>query len=533
MNSYGIALCRVSTSKQKLEGNSLSAQEVRINRVASELFNCQIERTWSLDISSRKGKNFKRKDLQEMLAYCKQHKKINFLFVDEHDRYMRSVDEYYMWKGRFLYEAGVTLVIAAKPELALNPNSASMAIEFFGVWQGEASNEERITKTTEKMQARVAAGYFPGNVHTCYQKTIVRGLHEPLEPQWSLMQTAMRRILYEGYTIHQALAWLHQQKFVFGQNGVFDLNRFKRILLDPYYAGITKISTWDITGVGLHKAMITVDEYEQLKVIITGVKKKFTPQKHNPNFQMSSITECVDCIQKERKTGKFTGYRNHNGKQQPVRKYYERYMCRTCKLGLTKADLHNQMTAELKTKRMSQAAKEELKEAMRIVWERRNGDSSSLSERLQEKLTALVNEKDVLVRTIGSNPALAEDIAQSVTKIKAEITDIENQLVSTQNPDEDFNDFVEFSLEYVDDLNANWWELTPDRRERCKQLTFPGGIFITQDKKVSTPNSSAIYRYAGMKKEPRKALNSVSNFNGDLQAIYLENFIPPFRGVKH
>ncbi len=92
MSNYGIALCRVSTSKQRLEGSSLSAQEVRIMRVSSELFNCELVKTWSLDISSRKGKNFKRKDLEEMLAYCKKHKKISFLFVDEHDRYMRSVD---------------------------------------------------------------------------------------------------------------------------------------------------------------------------------------------------------------------------------------------------------------------------------------------------------------------------------------------------------------------------------------------------------------------------------------------------------
>lgn len=166
--NYGIALCRVSTSKQRLEGSSLSAQETRINKVSRELFNCEIVRTWSLDVSSRKDKNFKRKDLEEMLAYCKKDNRISFLFVDEHDRYMRSVDEYYMWKGRFLYEAGVTLVIAAKPELALNPNSASMAIEFFGVWQGETSNEERITKTTDKMQAKILAGYFPGSAHTGY-----------------------------------------------------------------------------------------------------------------------------------------------------------------------------------------------------------------------------------------------------------------------------------------------------------------------------------------------------------------------------
>ncbi len=507
MVNQGIALCRVSTSQQKLEGNSLSAQEVRINKVATELFDCEIVRTWSLDISSRKGKNFKRKDLEEMLAYCKKNKRVSFLFVDEHDRYMRSVDEYYMWKGRFLYEAGVTLVIAAKPELALNPNSASMAIEFFGVWQGEVSNEERITKTTEKMQARVAAGYFPGNVHTCYQQTKIRGLHAPLEPQWSLMRTAMRRMLYDGYSLHQALKWLNSNGFTMIPSGrPLDMHRFKRILLDPYYAGITKISTWGVTGVGLHKAMITPDEHEQLKDIVRGVPKKFNRQIHNPDFQMSNLMECEGCGQQEVVSNKFVGYRNHNGKRVDVRKYYEWYRSRCCNMGLKKVSVHGQMDDKLKPLKTNDEVRSELTEAMRIVWERRNADSGQLADRLQQKLCALTGEKDNLVRSIGSNPSLATDIAESVAKIKQEIADTEQELTEASNPDKDFMDFVEFSLAHVDDLNEDWWVLTPDIRERCKQLSFPGGIFITKNKTVSTPLTSAIYRYEAMKKESRKTL---------------------------
>ncbi len=514
MNNYGIALCRVSTSKQRLEGSSLSAQEVRINKVAHELFNCDLIKTWSLDISSRKGKNFKRKDLEEMLAYCKKNQRIKFLFVDEHDRYMRSVDEYYMWKGRFEYEAGVRLVIAAKPELALNPNSASMAIEFFGVWQGEVSNEERITKTTDKMQAKIVSGYFPGFPHTGYQTTAIKGLHEPLEPYWSLMQTAMQRILYNAYTLPQALKWLQSQGFAMRGQGRLQMDRFKCLLVDPYYAGITKMSTWEVEGVGLHKAMINREEHEQLKEIVSGVKKKFIRNVHNPNFQMSSITECEECYSLQRKDGKLVGYRHHNGKRLEVRKYYERYICRSCNMGLKKDDIHQQMTTVLKPMKTSDLVRNELKQAMRIVWERRNADGGQLADRLNQKHTALVAEKDNLVRSIGSNPSLAEDIAESVTKIKAEIKAVEKEIKEANNPDDDFNAFLDFSLEYVDDLNANWWELTPDRRERCKQLTFPGGIFVTKNKRVSTPLISAIYRYESMKNAPNWSLKTLKTVDG-------------------
>ena len=143
-----------------------------------------------------------------------------------------------------------------------------------------------------------------------------------------------------------------------------EMPKFKRKLIDPYYAGITKISTWDVTGVGLHKAMIYHEEHERLKDIVLENPKKFTRQKHNPNFQMSSITDCEDCASLNIKTGKFVGYRNHNGNYTGNRKYYERYTCRSCKLGMTKADLHKQMVNKNKQMKTSQPVKDELKTAM-------------------------------------------------------------------------------------------------------------------------------------------------------------------------
>ena len=93
-----------------------------------------------------------------------------------------------------------------------------------------------------------------------------------------------------------------------------------------------------------------------------------------------------------------------------------------------------------------------------------------------------------------------EAIAGSVVKIKGEIKAVKQELQKAQSKDDDILKFVAFSLDYVDDLNAKWWDLTPDRRERCKQLSFPDGIFVTRNKTVSTLLIIAIHRYEGMKK---------------------------------
>lgn len=94
-----IALCRVSTQQQLLEGNLLP-QEERI-QAAEKYLNADILKWWKIAASSRKGKNVERKDILEMYSFCKSHKSVKMLIVDEVDRFMRSIDEYYYWKTKF------------------------------------------------------------------------------------------------------------------------------------------------------------------------------------------------------------------------------------------------------------------------------------------------------------------------------------------------------------------------------------------------------------------------------------------------
>src|SRR5437868_14536002 len=96
MTTQAIVLCRVSTPGQMRDGN-LDPQIERVNK-AADFLEATIVRRWELAISSRKGKNIKRKDLLEMYEFCKANKRVKYLIVDEVDRFMRSIEVYYWWK---------------------------------------------------------------------------------------------------------------------------------------------------------------------------------------------------------------------------------------------------------------------------------------------------------------------------------------------------------------------------------------------------------------------------------------------------
>ena len=202
-----IALCRVSTVKQSVDGSSMEVQDENAHKTADYL-NADLVKVWeSKGVSSRQGKNLTRKDLNEMLAYAKANKKVKFIIVDIADRFMRGgLKEHYYWSGRFDFEAGAKLVYAQKLHLYEQADTPMADFEeVMDVMRAKSSNDERIGKTSNGMQARVAAGYYPSNPKTGYMRSETPGLHVPKEPEWSILRNGFLQVL-EGIPIKDVVA---------------------------------------------------------------------------------------------------------------------------------------------------------------------------------------------------------------------------------------------------------------------------------------------------------------------------------------
>lgn len=507
-----IALCRVSTVKQGVEGTSLEAQEQRVYSAAIEL-NTEIVRFWSIKASSRKGKNYQRKDLMEMLAYAKADKKVKYIIVDEPDRFMRDFQMYYYWKAIFREEAGAKLVYAKKPHLADEDNMMSLMEEMMDVFRAEASNQERITKTTSNMQARVKLGYFPGVTKAGYKKTNVRGLFEPREPEWTMLREAFMRVL-NGSTIKQAVAELDASGYRTVGGKKTDTFNFKKLMRDPYYAGIIAMSNWEVNPHGLHKPMVTVEQHEQLKAIADGITYK-PRKKFNAEFCLSNIMECTDCL-KEHTEGhpRIVGFNHCNGKKGASCKTYKRYKCRACGSMILRDVLHSELSDNLLRLRLSDERKEEFLTALRVVWEQDASVTISRSKALQGRLEQLQTDKKTAIRNALNSTFNEADIQAVITDIDNDITSIESELNELKNIEQDFVEFIDFSIGFIEDLRERFWQLDAEHLGWCKQLLFPEGFSVSRDKKVYTPKISDFYRLISTQKDPEGS--SESNMVGDI-----------------
>ena len=510
-----IALCRVSTKKQEEDGN-LDPQKENVEK-AADVLNAELVKIWALAVSSRKGKNMNRKDLREMHDYCKRYRSVKYLIVDEVDRFMRSIDEYFWWKMEFKL-IDVRLVHATRPDI--NPDDDRAVFdELIDVYRAEQSNNERIKKTPEKQKAKLYAGYYPSNPHTGYKKSEIPGLHIPDEPNWSAMRDSMKKIVTGEWSIDEGLKQaldkgLRTRNYgprAIGGNKI-DMYRWKELLVDPYYCGIIKFADWDLGDKeieGLHQPMITPEEHAILLQLVKSKGKRFTIRKGgNPDYPLANLAECARCVLSEYKHPRLTGANQNNGAAKGY-KVYQRYRCRACHLEVLRKVFHEDITEELSRLLLSYEQKEKLKEHARKIWGSHEKARMEKARIALGRLSTLKQRKNTIVDQLidaqAQHDDTADDIKERLESIKLEIADAEKIAVEAQDFEKDFNEFINFAFDFVDNLKGEWWKLDKPTMGIYKQMLFPDGIQLLPDKKVYIPKISPVYLYKTQKIAPKEA----------------------------
>lgn len=106
-------------------------------------------------------------------------------------------------------------------------------------------------------------------------------------------------------------------------------------------------------------------------------------------------------------------------------------------------------------------------------------------------LDAYLAEKD---------PEIKEDIKKRLEEAKAVVKKFESlrdNLETTTTAEK--SDFTRFALEFIDNLGNNFVHLSPGDAEKCKQIIFPDGFWVDNNKNVYTHAISPIYGYRNQK----------------------------------
>lgn len=508
--SSAIVNCRVSSTEQ-LDNNSLERQRDAVLRAASELeVEIPEDGWWSGSVSSKRGTNIYRKDLLEMIEYCKKNKHIKYLIVDEPDRFMRSIDEAAYFEVTFR-QLGVTVWYASDPELNKG-DLASKLLKFTKYLSAEGSNEERQNKSISGQTKALMEGRYPFSPKPGYRRGYERGIQEIHEVRGPALRNVLIRLASHMVTPTQALIELNKSEFVKDGHAPYKMDKFRTIVADPFYAGIVEIDKQVKVRNenGLHEPLITKDQhYELVKIINAKKKNQAGPRKNgNPKYPGNNVVYCDLC--KEKRYGKYVGF-DHGSGQNP-NLVYEKYRCRACNRYMSRKEMHDGITRCFKRK-PTKGGVDDLIEALNIVWKQKEGQATQDASRIKHRIKAIEVSiaNQVEAATDPENASIRKNILDLIEKKKQEVNGLENELTQLENiADQDKERFLRFAFDFIQDTSSHFLdpELSQENRLRCKQIIFPAGFWVDAQQNVYTPEISTLYRLATNKKDAEASLNS-------------------------
>lgn len=499
---YAIANCRVSSDEQLLS-NSLARQEKSVFSAATRL-NAEIIQVWSGSVSSKAGTNVNRKDLMAMLETCKKNKSIKFAIFDEYDRFMRSVNEGPYFEVMF-QQVGVKVWYASESDAFNGDDAMAKFMRTMSAYKAEGSNEERQRKSINGQTAALKDGRYTFHPKPGYKKGTVAGVHEVHEVRGRQLQKVLRRLAAGYVNPTNALIELNNSKFT-NDHAPLKMDKFRRYATDVYYAGILEMDKQVKVKnvIGLHEALITIEEHRKLVEIFDNKPKyQIGPKRNgNPKFPLNNLMEHRSCTNLKNR-GRLVGFDHTNGK---YKKIYQKYRCRSCNHYWHKNDVDAQVTDLFNRYEMTPDTQKKILKALEIVWTR---DDKSKLDKIRSIGTSISSikksiDQKVESATDESNIAIKDDILRIIEKKKNELSGLESELERLQSKDEeDREQFMKFALDFIQDTGRHFLEpaLSKEYRIMCKQMLFPAGIYIDQDLKVYTPEISAFYRGTATKKD--------------------------------
>lgn len=496
-----VANCRVSSDEQLLS-NSLARQKLSVDEAALKL-NSHIIKYWSGSVSSKAGTNIKRKDLHEMLDFCKQNKKVKYAIFDEYDRFMRSVNEGAYFEVLF-QQLGVKVWYASESDTFNGDDAMAKFMRSMSAFKAEGSNEERQHKSIAGQTTALKQGRYTFSPKPGYKRGYEKGIQEIHPLKGPLLQASLLRIVNKQATPTQALIDFNKTDFFAGGKAKYKMDKFRKIVTDPFYAGIVEINKQVKVRneKGLHKKLITKDQHLELVRIMNDKKKTQSgPRKNgNPKFPMSNDVTCELCVGK--RYSRFVGFDHGNGKNPNL--VYEKYRCRECKRYLSRQEMHEEIERQFDINPMTAKGKVELLKALDIVWKQNEGQIEQDITRIEHKIKSVTLSiaQQVEAATNPDNASIKDDILSAITNKKSEITDFEQELTELrENKDVDKEQFLRFAFSFVDNISSNYFSVSKESRKKCKQLVFPAGFYLNSEKKVYTPEISILYRLASNKKD--------------------------------
>ena len=466
---------RVSTTDQKVFGNSLNAQQDSL-RDFCEKHSMIIVREFQEDYSA---KNFNRPEWKRLNAFAKKNKKeIDYLLVVDWDRFSRNA-----------FEALGVVKEFEKLEIEVNciekwidyndPTQIMMQLMYLGM--PEVDNRIR----SQKVRTGMRQGLKEGRWNVKQPIGYVKGKDELGKPLMQLhsLKAPLLKELFELFATG-----------LYSQNELLKTDKFKtlnlsksnlsRILKNEIYTGKIRITAYkeepEQLVNGLHKSIIDIDTFNKVQYQL-GVKSRYKqkPNKKNETLYLRGHLKCKKC------GGNLTGSASKS-KTGDKHYYYHCNPRKGCNERYRIKEAHTELMTLFKELKPS----EEICHLFKMVLEDHyKTTKESKYKEIKEAKNSIIKieeRQSKLLTKLLEEVIVDEEYKRYNSKLKIELNEQKQKLINLNNYQKDLSEYIEFGLSLMKNLEIFFEQSNVSIKNKLMSSIFEEKIEF-DGKKYRTP----------------------------------------------
>lgn len=487
-NMKGIIYVRVS-SEEQVKGTSLEHQDELCHGYCLNK-GITIEKVFREEGAS--AKTAQRAEFLQAIEFCRKNKgKIDAFVVYKVDRFARNTEDHF-YVRKMLFDYGVTLHSVTEP---IGNNPAEKFIETVLAGSAEFDNAIRTQRCVDGMVARINQGINPFRPPIGYISSMAskRGgkKNQPDQPDeeiFPIIQNGLREFS-KGLYSKVEMVELFDKSGLSRIRGIKTRPQLVGRIFDRYlkfYAGII-INPWNNEEVqGLHKPMITKEEYQKIQYLLSGNLKGIKHKRINPNFPLRGTVKCGHCG--HALTGSCS--RGNGGK-------YFYYHCynKDCPMrgkAIGKNELENAFVDYLKKITPKIDFLDLYKNSILDLWDEKNLDFKGEIENYKKQITVLEGKRKRIFEMREDGTYTSEEFRERMEEIENQIMATKISLSETRIDQLDIEGVLAYANNYISDLGRQWRDLSASH-SRFQKMIFPAGISYLRKEGFRTTQLGLIY----------------------------------------
>ena len=485
----GIIYVRVSSNEQ-VQGTSLDSQQRACleyaDRQGIEVMKVYIEKGESATAADRT-------EFLKALEYCRQKEgDIHVFIVWKIDRFARNTTDHFAVRAK-LTQYGVTLQSVTEP---ITQDHMGKMMETFLAGYAEFENEVRKQRCTGGMRARLREGVWCWSPPIGYKnsKRITDRRKTtpdiPDEERFQLIKKGLRLYKEGNHTITALADESSKWGLKTRTNKPMRKQLWDTILTDKFYAGIL-IDPWTKEEYhGLHKPMITVEEYNKIQI----VKKRLSNnaiasrKSNNPDFPLTGLVKC-EC------SGNITGsWSKGRSKRYPMY-HCHKSSCIHYGHTISKFVLEEKFTELLKNISPKQDFLRLFEAIVIDTYKDKHVLAKREKDHYEKELSKLEGRKRQLLEMRVNREVSQNEYREMKEVIDNQITTLTISKNEAEIEEIDLSTVVSAVTKFISRLAFQWQNMDSEQKRKLQRLVLPEGItYHKTDGKLGTAILSPIFK---------------------------------------